>query len=238
MSDCTDFPESAWTESFRVIRDNALRADSQTPGFGWLPRDWKDELLRQLPTIPAPGSECERLKELAECRKDARVMATIIAQARLDNGDMRDVWAPLGGLPSNPNTIDSRSLMGAVFQLVRPVVFVLKAHFHRGRPMHCCPELAPLFPLPDPLHPSHASYPSGHAAISMAFALVLGDFFPSKKSDFVRVATQIGVNREIAGLHFPSDSEAGRTLAGYVATLLIKHPSISKLRDGVLKEWP
>jgi len=43
----------------------------------------------------------------------------------------------------------------------------------------------------------------------------------------INLADSIALNREIAGLHYPSDSEAGTELAAQIWPLLIKSPELA-----------
>ena len=58
------------------------------------------------------------------------------------------------------------------------------------------------------------AYPSGHAAISRLFALMLSDLVPSRKKEFFTRADEAARDRIIGGVHHPSDIEAGKKLAG------------------------
>jgi hypothetical protein len=56
------------------------------------------------------------------------------------------------------------------------------------------------------------SFPSGHAAATRLMALKMSDKFPSLKTDLLKLGDQIAKSRVQAGLHFPSDIEAGKAL--------------------------
>ena len=45
------------------------------------------------------------------------------------------------------------------------------------------------------------------------------------------------MNREIAGLHYPSDSEAGTELAAQIWPLLIKSPELAATLGKAKLEW-
>jgi acid phosphatase (class A) len=70
---------------------------------------------------------------------------------------------------------------------------------------------------------THA-FPSGHAAISLVFARFLSDLDPSRRAAFEARARQIGDDRVLAGVHHPSDIEAGRALGERVAARLRESP--------------
>ncbi len=57
------------------------------------------------------------------------------------------------------------------------------------------------------------TYPSGHAAISQMYALILSDLVGERKEKFEAIARQAALNRVIWGVHHPSDIEAGRLIA-------------------------
>ena len=84
----------------------------------------------------------------------------------------------------------------------------------RPRPSMICPALSPPVPIP-----GHAAYPSGHATEAHLIALCLEDVLvgsiqlTAMQPDLTALARRIARNREIAGLHYPSDAVAGAQLA-------------------------
>ena len=91
-----------------------------------------------------------------------------------------------------------------------------KAQFSRPRPSQLCPALLPPIAVP-----GHPSYPSGHSTQAHLMALCLNDvldvLLPPQtlkwSTDLLALAERIARNREIAGLHYPSDSWGGLQLA-------------------------
>ena len=69
------------------------------------------------------------------------------------------------------------------------------------------------------------SYPSGHAAISRVFGLILSDLLPRQGAIFMRAADQVALNRVIGGVHYPSDIQAGKDLGGMIYGELQKNPA-------------
>ena len=65
------------------------------------------------------------------------------------------------------------------------------------------------------------SYPSGHSTNSTVIAELLADAFPEHADNFIQLGRQIGLNRVISGLHFPTDHIAGLKLAEQIIPLLI-----------------
>jgi acid phosphatase (class A) len=71
--------------------------------------------------------------------------------------------------------------------------------------------------------PGHPSYPSGHSTQAHLVALVLAELVPEQADALWATADEIAVNREIAGVHYPSDSKAGEELARQVHMTMIQH---------------
>ncbi|MBL0407226.1 phosphatase PAP2 family protein [Microvirga aerilata] len=80
------------------------------------------------------------------------------------------------------------------------------------RPSQIDPELKPLFPPPN-----HPSYPAAHACISTAAGDTLAGLFPRDAEPLRALAKQAADSRMWAGIHFPSDVEAGRVIGEAVA---------------------
>jgi acid phosphatase (class A) len=57
------------------------------------------------------------------------------------------------------------------------------------------------------------SYPSGHAALGWGWALVLAELIPSRADALVERGRDFTWSRVVCGVHYPSDVEAGRTVA-------------------------
>jgi hypothetical protein len=99
----------------------------------------------------------------------------------------------------------------------------------RPRPSQLCPWLFPPIAVP-----GHASYPSGHQTQSMLLSLLLSNVMPAAAAGpttnsvtgalgpslLRKLAERIGRNREVLGLHYPTDSAAGRSLARQIYQLL------------------
>jgi membrane-associated phospholipid phosphatase len=66
-----------------------------------------------------------------------------------------------------------------------------------------------------------ASYPSGHATAAFAAATVLATLWPTRASEFNWWAKQVGQSRVAAGMHFPSDVQAGAILGTRTALQIV-----------------
>lgn len=92
-----------------------------------------------------------------------------------------------------------------------------KKRFARARPSQLVPNLKLVVP-----NPGHASYPSGHATQSMLLAQILKIIDPTNSEAYLNYARSMARRREIAGVHYPSDSLAGQTLAEQILLELIE----------------
>jgi membrane-associated phospholipid phosphatase len=90
--------------------------------------------------------------------------------------------------------------------------------------------------------PGHAAYPSGHATQAFLIAHSLAAIFPAKSKPGIDLALQalaarIARNREIAGLHYASDTAAGIELAGAIWRTLKDGNEFKILSAAAKKEW-
>lgn len=200
-----------------------------------VPQDWRQGL--QLPDLPSGADEtkeCDDLLVLQDLRKQAgkTLEADIRDQAPSPYAAVAAVWGAIGINPMAPPNKALIELQLAVIDCMRAPIFLLKIAVDRARPGCCCKsllskaKLEPMFELPDNEHPGHPSYPSGHAALAYAMALVLKELAPLKWQSLKAAAVQVGKNRESAGVHFASDSDAGRALAEHIVLLLLRPTNV------------
>ena len=99
-----------------------------------------------------------------------------------------------------------------------PIVLQLKIHYNRPRPQKLSKVLTffrqsnfNVYPLKTAETPA---YPSGHATEGRFISLFLADRVPFEhKGNIKRIGDEIGSSRQIAGVHYPSDTEFGHNLA-------------------------
>lgn len=182
---------------------------------------------------PLPGAgEIRKLIELKENRTQAQEQA-IVSQL-----DRMDLLLPLIALVApkiKPSLLDLVSW--TVVDAARPLFFT-KARYNRVRAYQLFPELAPRF-LPDGTFPMHPSFPSGHSMQAHLVVNILTSVFGAANSEPKArdAAWQIGRNREIAGLHYPSDTEGGRYLADVLIDDVESNPKFRAARDAVRAEY-
>lgn len=72
------------------------------------------------------------------------------------------------------------------------------------------------------------AYPSGHASASYVAAYIYQELVPEQTELFVKNAYDMAYSREIIGVHYPSDSEAGRLFARQFVNYLLENPVFQK----------
>jgi len=75
---------------------------------------------------------------------------------------------------------------------------------------------------------SSGSYPSGHSTFAYLAGIVLADMVPEKRTRIFERASEFGENRVLGGVHYPSDTEAGRRLATMIAVLIQQNPAYQR----------
>jgi acid phosphatase (class A) len=106
---------------------------------------------------------------------------------------------------------------------VRPLYFVATDFWHRPRPFRVSAEVKAIG------HQSaNGSYPSGHAIRGYLVAIILGNMVPEKRDALFARGRDYGMSRVIAGVHFPSDMEAGQMAATAVAVAFMQNAAFAK----------
>jgi hypothetical protein len=89
----------------------------------------------------------------------------------------------------------------------------IKFRFNRPRPVQIAEMMNIEFPALDTNTVGSPSYPSGHTIQAMVMANALGSLYPNLRDKFRNLAERIGMSRVQAGVHFPSDVDAGIKIA-------------------------
>jgi hypothetical protein len=195
------FPARGW--------DPAMEAVAELPNFFEI-QGWRD-----LPLDPPPGPAQTKL-ELDELLRKQSLMQDpaerqirlpeIVLEADDDTPFYQRVLTPTpsGSFAATNILIEAMSRLGTV------VVCFYKKKFMRPRPSQLEPRLRPVIEVP-----AHAAFPSGHSTqnflIAQALALVVHS--DELTVQLFNIAQRVAENREYAGLHYESDTTAGRQLA-------------------------
>ena len=198
------------------------------------PRLLSSEFKVEIPPYPANTSD-ETKAELATLKKYAAEERTpdMIEIIRYENKlvPVYQIFADKGFYDFKKAPI-TNSLLASVDRDVSVFLVGVKKDMQRPRPTQLDPTLTTVVAVQP-----HAAYPSGHAAQSYASALVLGMVDPKNAEKYKQIALDVAHHREVAGVHFPSDSAAGRMLAEQVVTALFEKPAIQKRLELAKKEF-
>jgi acid phosphatase (class A) len=106
-----------------------------------------------------------------------------------------------------------------------------KAIWNRPRPATANPALVTCAPLP-----KDGSYPSGHALYSRVTGSIMANLVPSKAKAIRARSHDYAYQRVIAGVHYPSDVEAGERSGDAVFTALMGDPNFKAALEEVRVE--
>lgn len=163
------------------------------------------------------------------------------AQDRYEQDAVWPVQQVVGAIDHPPKVL-SKLMVGLVLDATSYAVFLYKYHYReaRLRPYDLLPAAGGPIPVDsDVRKPWHPTYPGGHAAMAYALAYLYADkaMFPDLRFKLLDQAKVVARNREIAGLHYKSDSAAGNHLAQAVVNLMLNNPKFKALVDAAKLEW-
>ncbi len=213
MTGAKQFPPKAWGADFVSLLALIEFTGYQHPATKQV---WQDLVIYNIGPPPAKdGVDMENaIKELISLQRNERT--TLMPEILAQSGDFQMYFcAQLGIYPSShPNSYQLLKISARIGELVM-VYLKRKWASESVRPSHKYPRLTPPLPVPP-----HASYPSGHAMISHILALTAKDLVPMLGSTAEELARRIARNRQVAGLHFQWDTNAGEQAAANVHRIL------------------
>jgi acid phosphatase (class A) len=175
-----------------------------------------EDLLRLQATARSPQAVA-RAKELAGVFYRTSVKPEDADWPRM----RRNLFATGAGLNASfgpehlPKTAD---FMARVWSDASFYIWALKYRYNRIRPHHLEPKLEFLE------NANFPAYPSGHSSNSYVAALVYSELLPQHRELFLANAAELAFSREVLGVHYASDSAAGRLFADKLLAALLKEP--------------
>jgi acid phosphatase (class A) len=185
-----------------------------------------------LPEPPAVDSaehqeELNLLIKLQRVRTPADIARATTEEKHLTVFDFADVLGPNFTPERCPKTAAFfKSALQADLSYFNKLA---KNHWNRPRP-YTDPRVHSLFIEKD------GSYPSGHSIRATLFGEVLAALVPEQRSAIIVRSQQMGWDREIAGVHFPSDIYAGRILGKALASKLMANPEVAAQLEALKSE--
>ncbi|HXP96524.1 MAG TPA: phosphatase PAP2 family protein [Telmatospirillum sp.] len=185
-------------------------------------------LLDLLPPPPAPDSAAQQADMEAVVAAQAARTDASAEQAKADS--LRSVmrFADVLGAGANDQALPvTKALFRQVARETEELTDLAKARYQRPRPFATNAALHPLLVTPsDGSRPTgqSPSYPSGHSAFAAVAGILLAGMVPEQRTAIFVRADTFAHNRLVAGVHFPSDIEAGRIAGTVIANALLHNP--------------
>ncbi len=181
------------------------------------------DLTQLLPPPPSPDST-ETRAELGELLV-IQVTRTPEMVARAQADAVEEVWR-FADVLGPKFTADALPRTAALFERLiatdNAVLNPAKLHFNRQRPYLVSDLVRPV------VKPATSgSWPSSHAALGTLMGIVLADMLPEKRMAIMERARAYADNRLVAGAHFPSDVEMGRTAGTVIAAVALHQPAFA-----------
>jgi hypothetical protein len=219
-----EYPKEQWGEEYQNV--------DQLPPCKWLFDPDAVELTTK------PGYALGECVELLALERDQRPLwrDKIVGQAQGDNRAIQPVLDVVG--IEYATHAKQAAFIDLVMTNVRCVLFRFKVAYARARPHHKCKSIGPMFmPTDHPLHPSHGSFPGGHAAFAFFWANFLGRWTldQAQRQRMLEEAWTVARNRERAGLHFSSDTEAGKELGEKIAAAIFDNKAAMSEFESMLR---
>ena len=168
---------------------------------------------RQIIVIPPPPELNVRIKELEYIAARRKQPVTDRKYSRILDTRPEDIF---DRILVNAGISDFRKEIVKMHNEVKPVVRFHKEYFDEMRPNELAESLGGALDYDYLESAQTPAYPSGHTAQAFYVALSLSDVFPDLRIPFFKAAQMIADSRIDAGVHFPSDNEAGKQLAYYL----------------------
>jgi hypothetical protein len=217
-----EYPERCWAPEFKALLTLGEFATT----------DWRKIDLSGLPPLSGidTNAEIDALLALAEAERET-LLREILVQHDGFGGYFLDM------LTIRRETHPATFLVLMIASKVGELVMVyFKNRFRRPRPSQLCPALMP--PLDVQGHPS---YPSGHALqarlMAHCAAAATEDCCPELAEALFVLAYRIARNREVAGFHYRSDTEAGIHIADAVFAILRSVGPFQEAAREAQAEW-
>jgi hypothetical protein len=122
---------------------------------------------------------------------------------------------------------------------VRAIILQLKYHYNRPRPGQVADAKGMDFDRESLKSASTPSYPSGHATQGRFIARLLSDMYPEYGKQLMEIGDDIAYSRNMAKVHYPSDSEFGKKLGDslydHITKTRIKEVDVADLVDSKLE---
>ncbi len=140
-------------------------------------------------------------------RQDKGIINEFLSEAKVSNGEFKYM----------------EKILSLALSDAGDIIRHFKKIFNRNRPNTVNPKIQPIIVVP-----RDGAYPSGHATQAAICAHIISDLTGVSEKEMLLLANGIGLNREIAGLHYPSDTHSGLSLGGQISKIILTNLKRSK----------
>lgn len=130
------------------------------------------------------------------------------------------------------NLPKTAAILSQASKVTGPILNEAKKHWTRPRPYVRSKEISPVVGKPG----DAGSYPSGHSFGAGIPQFILSEAFPEHAAELDANVRKVMWGRIVGGVHFPSDTEAGRLLARAAVTEMAKTPAMKQAIEEIRRE--
>lgn len=228
LSACVSGPEASLWQGYADHPQGYLGADSRFEALAFLPP-------------PPQADSLTAQNDLAVYRATRALKGQprwfqAAADAEIVTPSAPNVFSEALGAPFEPERTPTLALLlGRMHADLETVQASAKASHARLRPFvsepaDICVDAAPWLA-------ESGSYPSGHAAMGWAWALVLSELAPDRAETILARGLAYGDSRVICGVHYVSDVEAGRLMGAALVARLKAEPAFQRDLERARAEW-
>lgn len=181
--------------------------------------DWKDI---QLPLMPTEEQSIKELKQVITAHNNATAEQVELYKKT----DKEPSYYLMKYMDEKGLKYDKESIDEIQKQLAVIIAHYKNAH-NRPRPWQVAKRNNVKYKHFDSVTAQTPSYPSGHTVQPVFVALVYGEKHPEHAKTLRKIADATGMGRVHAGLHFPTDIQAGQ----YLAERLMPHYKTNMIKE-------
>ena len=228
LSACASGPEAPLWQGYADHPQGYLGADSRFEALAFLPHPPEVDSLRAQNDLA--------VYRATRALKGQPSWFQAAADAEIVTPSAPSVFSEALGAPFEPERTPTLALLlGRMHADLETIQASAKASHARPRPFvsepaDICVDAAPWLA-------ASGSYPSGHAAMGWAWALVLSELEPGRAEAILARGLAYGDSRVICGVHYVSDVEAGRLVGAALVARLKAEPAFARDFERAKAEW-